>query len=89
VGAGGGMKGAVNIWKALRDNASVHPAWRHLNGKAYVEADMPRRINEKGDTTGLKSSEGGALNNNNRAGISAAVEDEANIEGAELGVAAL
>lgn len=35
VGAGGGMKGGVNIWKALRDNHEVHPAWMHCAGRPY------------------------------------------------------
>jgi hypothetical protein len=35
VGAGGGMKGGVNIWKAMRDTHSMHPAWLHCAGRAY------------------------------------------------------
>jgi hypothetical protein len=35
VGAGGGMKGGVNIWKAMRDTHSMHPAWMHCAGRAY------------------------------------------------------
>jgi hypothetical protein len=35
VGAGGGMKGGVNIWKALRDTHSMHPAWLHCAGRPY------------------------------------------------------
>jgi 3-ketoacyl-CoA synthase len=46
VGAGGGMKGGVNVWRALRDLSDVHPAWRHCAGRPYVEADLPRRIYE-------------------------------------------
>jgi 3-ketoacyl-CoA synthase len=36
VGAGGGMKGGVNIWKALRDNDEVHAAWMHIAGRPYT-----------------------------------------------------
>lgn len=36
VGAGGGMKGGVNIWKALRDNHYVHSCWMHCAGKPYT-----------------------------------------------------
>ena len=46
VGAGGGMKGGVNVYRALRDLSDVHPAWRHCAGTPYVEADLPRRIYE-------------------------------------------
>lgn len=35
VGAGGGMKGGVNIWKALKDNDYVHPCWLHCAGRPY------------------------------------------------------
>jgi len=35
VGAGGGMKGGVNIWKALKDNHYVHPCWMHCAGRPY------------------------------------------------------
>jgi len=46
VGAGGGMKGGVNVYRALRDLSDVHPAWRHCAGAPYAEADLPRRIYE-------------------------------------------
>lgn len=36
VGAGGGMKGGVNIWRALRDNDYVHAAWMHVAGRPYT-----------------------------------------------------
>jgi hypothetical protein len=35
VGAGGGMKGGVNIWRALRDTDYVHPCWLHCAGRPY------------------------------------------------------
>ena len=44
VGAGGGMKGGVNVWRALRDTQSAHPAWMHAD-RPYREDDLPRRIN--------------------------------------------
>ncbi|GBF90650.1 hypothetical protein Rsub_03222 [Raphidocelis subcapitata] len=43
VGAGGGMKGGVNIWTALRDTVDHHKAWMHAK-VAYTEKDMPRSI---------------------------------------------
>jgi hypothetical protein len=36
VGAGGGMKGGVNIWTALQDNHYVHPCWMHVAGRPYT-----------------------------------------------------
>ncbi|GBF90415.1 hypothetical protein Rsub_03411 [Raphidocelis subcapitata] len=45
VGAGGGMKGGVNIWVALRDTHDTHRAWIHID-RPYTELDMPRPINE-------------------------------------------
>ncbi|GBF88512.1 hypothetical protein Rsub_01227 [Raphidocelis subcapitata] len=44
VGAGGGMKGGVNVWRALRDTRDLHPAWMHAD-RPYREEDLPRRIN--------------------------------------------
>ncbi|KAI8472024.1 MAG: FAE1/Type III polyketide synthase-like protein-domain-containing protein [Monoraphidium minutum] len=46
IGMGGGMKAGVNVWRALRDNRSVHAAWRHLMHKPLTEADLPRGIDE-------------------------------------------
>lgn len=34
----------VNVWRALRDTSSIHPAWRHIAGKPVTEADLPRPI---------------------------------------------
>jgi hypothetical protein len=45
VGAGGGMKGGVNIWQALRDTETPHAAWVHV-AVPYTEADMPRSISD-------------------------------------------
>eukprot|EP00878_Enallax_costatus_P023368 GHUV01024854.1.p2 GENE.GHUV01024854.1~~GHUV01024854.1.p2 ORF type:complete len:106 (+),score=42.30 GHUV01024854.1:689-1006(+) len=45
---GGGMKAGVNIWRALRHNSVVHPAWRHLADKPLTEADLPRAIEAMG-----------------------------------------
>ena len=44
VGAGGGMKGGVNVWRALRNTKDLHAAWMHID-RPYEEADLPRRIN--------------------------------------------
>lgn len=44
VGMGGGMKAGVNVWRALRTNDAVHPAWRHLAATPLTEADLPRAI---------------------------------------------
>lgn len=44
VGAGGGMKGGVNVWRALRDTKDLHRAWMHVD-RPYREEDLPRRIN--------------------------------------------
>lgn len=41
---GGGMEAGVNIWRALRGNACVHPTWAHLAGKPLTEDDLPRGI---------------------------------------------
>lgn len=46
IGMGGGMKAGVNVWRALRDVHDVHNAWRHLNGKPVMEADLPRPISD-------------------------------------------
>jgi hypothetical protein len=46
VGAGGGMKGGVNIWVALRNTQDAHRAWMHV-AVPYTEKDMPRPINEE------------------------------------------
>lgn len=46
VGAGGGMKGGVNVWQALRDTRDVHPAWARVEAP-YTEHDMPRRWLDK------------------------------------------
>ncbi|KAI8470967.1 MAG: FAE1/Type III polyketide synthase-like protein-domain-containing protein [Monoraphidium minutum] len=43
VGAGGGMKGGVNVWRALRDTQDLHRAWMHAD-RPYAEEDLPRRI---------------------------------------------
>lgn len=42
------MKAGVNIWRALRHNNVVHPAWRHLADKPLTEADLPRAIEAMG-----------------------------------------
>jgi hypothetical protein len=44
IGVGGGMKGGINIWRALRNNHTMHPAWVHLADKPITEADLPRSI---------------------------------------------
>ncbi|KAF6256625.1 FAE1/Type III polyketide synthase-like protein-domain-containing protein [Scenedesmus sp. NREL 46B-D3] len=44
VGVGGGMKGGINIWRALRNNHTTHPAWVHLANSPITEADLPRSI---------------------------------------------
>jgi len=48
VGAGGGMKGGVNVWKALRDTKDLHSAWLHID-RPYREEDLPRKINTEAD----------------------------------------
>ncbi|KAI8468058.1 MAG: FAE1/Type III polyketide synthase-like protein-domain-containing protein [Monoraphidium minutum] len=45
VGAGGGMKGGVNVWHALRDTETPHKAWMHI-GRAYAGPDFPRAIED-------------------------------------------
>lgn len=82
VGAGGGMKGGVNIWRALKDNNCTHPAWRHLNGRAYTEEDLPRKINEpkKAGHVHVETTQGSIMD---------AIVEEGREETAELGVAAL
>lgn len=42
------MKAGVNIWRSLRHNNTVHPAWRHLADKPLTEADLPRAIEAMG-----------------------------------------
>lgn len=44
VGMGGGMKAGINVWLALRNNSTVHKAWRHLAAQPLTEADLPRPI---------------------------------------------
>ena len=51
VGAGGGMKGGVNIWVALRDTRDAHRAWLHCE-RPYTEEDMPRRISDRAREAG-------------------------------------
>ena len=46
IGMGGGMKAGVNVWRALRDVRSVHPAWRHVAGRPLTEADLPRPVTD-------------------------------------------
>jgi hypothetical protein len=41
---GGGMKVGINIWRALNNNDSLHPAWLHLAHAPLTEADLPRSI---------------------------------------------
>jgi hypothetical protein len=38
------MKGGINIWRALRNNHTMHPAWVHLADSPITEADLPRSI---------------------------------------------
>jgi hypothetical protein len=38
------MKCGVNVWRALRDTADIHPAWEHLANTPLTEADLPRAI---------------------------------------------
>lgn len=92
VGAGGGMKGGVNIWRALRDTDSVHPAWTHCAGRPYRDEDLPRRVNEKEDDVlkaNLKQAELDAVSDGTKSAIQRAIEIQANAESQELGVAAL
>jgi 3-ketoacyl-CoA synthase len=44
IGMGGGMKAGVNVWKALRDINSVHPAWAHRVNRPYIESELPRPV---------------------------------------------
>jgi hypothetical protein len=92
VGAGGGMKGGVNIWRALRDTHSAHPAWLHCAGRPYRDEDLPRRVNEKEDATlraNLRQAERDAVSDGSKSAIQRAIEIQANAESQELGVAAL
>jgi hypothetical protein len=41
---GGGMEAGVNIWRALRNNSTTHPAWAHLKHAPLTESDLPRAI---------------------------------------------
>lgn len=34
----------INAWRALRDTAQPHAAWRHLKGQALTEDALPRGI---------------------------------------------
>jgi hypothetical protein len=45
-GMGGGMKVGVAVWRALRDNRCIHPAWRHRAGNPITLADLPRAVDE-------------------------------------------
>ncbi|KAF8069577.1 KCS2 [Scenedesmus sp. PABB004] len=58
VGMGGGMKAGVNVWRALRDNGAVHPAWRHLAAAPLTEADLPRAIETAGGPAAAKPAAG-------------------------------
>lgn len=91
VGAGGGMKGGVNIWKALKDTSYMHAAWMHVN-RPYRDEDLPRRINEKEDAQMkrlLATAEAEAVSDGTKSAIQRAIEIQANAESQELGVAAL
>jgi hypothetical protein len=51
LGVGSGVKGAVIAWEALRDvPLNSHPAWAHLKGKRYEDADLPRSLMEEPQT---------------------------------------
>jgi 3-ketoacyl-CoA synthase len=51
MGVGSGVKGAVMAWEALRDvTPNNHPAWAHLNGQPYKDADLPWSIMEEPQT---------------------------------------
>lgn len=51
MGVGSGVKGAVVAWQALRDiPPNSHPAWSHLGGRPYTDADLPRSVIEKPQT---------------------------------------
>lgn len=92
VGAGGGMKGGVNIWKALRDTDTMHAAWAHCVGRPYRDEDLPRRVNEKEDDilkANLRQAERDAVTDGSKSAIQRAIEIQANAESQELGVAAL
>lgn len=86
------MKGGVNIWKALRDTDTMHPAWLHCAGRPYRDEDLPRRVNEKEDDVlkaNLKQAERDAVTDGSKSAIQRAIEIQANAESQELGVAAL
>jgi hypothetical protein len=53
IGMGGGMKVGINVWRALNNNASIHPAWVHLASNPLTEADLPRSIEPVGEQTQL------------------------------------
>jgi len=44
IGMGGGMKVGINVWRALNNNRSIHPAWVHLASHPLTEEDLPRSI---------------------------------------------
>jgi hypothetical protein len=51
LGVGSGVKGAVAAWEALWDiPLNTHPAWAHLGGRPYEDADLPRSIMEEPQT---------------------------------------
>jgi len=51
MGVGSGVKGAVVAWQALRDSpTNSHPAWSHLGGRPYTDADLPRSVIERPQT---------------------------------------
>lgn len=86
------MKGGVNIWKALRDTDSMHPAWAHCAGRPYRDEDLPRRVNEKEDAVlkaNLREAEREATTDGSKSAIQRAIEIQAAAETKELGVAAL
>jgi len=89
VGAGGGMKGGVNIWRALKDIDCEHPAWAHLNGRAYTDDDMPRRVNEPKKAGHAAAAVPQGQMGQEKGAIMDAIVDEGKEEMAELGVAAL
>jgi hypothetical protein len=83
------MKGGVNIWRALKENHSEHPAWRHLNGRAYTDDDMPRRVNEPKKAGAPAAAVPEGQMGQEKGAITDAIVEEGKEEMAELGVAAL
>jgi hypothetical protein len=60
------MKGGINIWRALRNNNTMHPAWVHLANSPITEADLPRSIQAaaipvSSDTSSTTTSSAGKL----------------------------